>query len=108
MVKSEAVKQVGFLDESFFFFGEETDWCKRLGDAGWILRFAPVGEITHYGGGSVRKLNYRRDLMLASATVKLHRKHFGIVSAALVWCILLVFHITACLCVDADRGDYPQ
>ena len=53
MVRKAAIDQVGLLDETFFFFAEETDWCRRFQKVGWTLRFT-VGEITHHGGGSVR------------------------------------------------------
>jgi GT2 family glycosyltransferase len=94
LVRAEALKDVGLLDENFFFFGEETDWCKRFGDAGWALRFAPVGVITHHGGGSAKNLSYRRDLMLSSAIVKLHLKHFGFVSGVAAWSIISCFNIS--------------
>ncbi|MFU8772087.1 MAG: glycosyltransferase family 2 protein, partial [Anaerolineales bacterium] len=61
LVRRSVIDEVGLLDEDFFFFGEETDWCRRMRNAGWRLMFAPVGEITHHGGGSVKKLNHRRD-----------------------------------------------
>jgi len=94
MVRSEAVKEIGLLDESFFFFGEETDWCQRFKEAGWRLRFAPVGEIIHHGGGSVRKLNHERDLMLSSATVKLHLKHGGLAAGLSAWAIIFAFNLS--------------
>ncbi|RMH53340.1 MAG: glycosyltransferase family 2 protein, partial [Alphaproteobacteria bacterium] len=78
MVRKSAMDEVGLLDESFFFYGEETDWCRRYKDAGWKLVVAPVGEITHFGGGSVKKLNHKRDVMLTAGTVRLHRKHGGV------------------------------
>jgi len=37
MVRACVVKQVGLLDEDFFFFGEETDWCMRIRKADWLL-----------------------------------------------------------------------
>ena len=83
MVRKEVLDTVGLLDESFFLYGEETDWCRRCTDAGWSLKFAPVGEITHYGSGSSRRLNYRRDIMLSEGTVRLHRKHGGLFGACL-------------------------
>jgi GT2 family glycosyltransferase len=52
LVRSEAVRTVGLLDEAFFFCGEEADWCKRFRYRGWQLRFAPVGEIIHIGNVS--------------------------------------------------------
>ena len=90
MVRRHVVDAVGQLDEDFFFFGEETDWCRRMREAGWALMFAPVGEITHYGGGSVKKLNHKRDVMLLEALVKLNRKRAGPraarVTSWVMWC----------------------
>ncbi len=78
LVRRAAMDKVGLLDEGFFFYGEETDWCRRFADAGWSVVFAPVGEITHFGGGSVRAMNHRRDVMLTEGTMRLHRKHGGL------------------------------
>ena len=94
MLRREALEEVGPLDEAFFFFGEETDWCRRMRDAGWELRFAPVGEIIHHGGGSVRKLNHKRDVMLTEAMVRLNRKHGGAVAGAAVWTLLFGFNLS--------------
>ncbi len=92
LIRAETLARVGPLDESFFFFGEETDWCRRIQADGWRLTFAPVGEITHFGGGSVKRLNARRDVMLTEATVRLHRKHGGVLQAAAVWTLLAAFN----------------
>lgn len=94
MLRREVLDQVGALDEDFFFFGEETDWCRRIAQAGWRLVFAPVGEIVHHGGGSARKLSYRRDVLLTGAKVRLHRKHGGWWSAALCWVIAAGFNFS--------------
>jgi GT2 family glycosyltransferase len=92
MVRSEVIAEIGFLDENFFCYGEETDWCRRCREAGWRLKFAPVGTITHFGSGTTRKLNHKRDLMLTEGTIRLHLKHNGPLSAVLVWMLLLVFN----------------
>lgn len=94
LVRQEILKTIGVLDQQFFFFGEETDWCKRIREAGWKLAFAPVGQIIHYGGGSVKQLNYKRDVMLTAATVRLHRKHGGLVAAMIAYCILMLFNFS--------------
>jgi GT2 family glycosyltransferase len=41
-VRRAAMEEVGLLDEAFFFYGEETDWCHRFRLAGWDLVFAPI------------------------------------------------------------------
>lgn len=92
VARRTAVAQVGLLDESFFLYGEETDWCRRCAEAGWKLVFAPVGRIVHFGSGSSRNLNYKRDLMLSEGTVRLHRKHGGRPAALSVWLLLLLFN----------------
>ncbi len=52
LVRREAVEQVGGLDEDFFMFSEETDWCRRFRDAGWEVWFTPDAEFTHVGAVS--------------------------------------------------------
>ncbi len=94
IVRRSAMEQVGLLDEGFFFYGEETDWCRRFKDAGWKLVLAPVGEITHLGGGSVKKLNHKRDVMLTEGTVRLHRKHGGLLAGMACWTMLAGFNLS--------------
>ena len=93
-VRGAAMAQVGLLDESFFFYGEETDWCRRFARKGWGVTWAPVGDITHFGGGSVRRLNHRRDVMLTEGTVRLHRKHGGLPGAVACYALLAVFNVS--------------
>jgi hypothetical protein len=52
LVRREAIDQVGPLDESFFLFSEETDWCYRFVQAGWSVLFTPSAECVHVGGAS--------------------------------------------------------
>jgi len=52
LVRREAVTAVGPLDESFFLFSEETDWCFRFAGAGWKVLFFPGAECVHVGGAS--------------------------------------------------------
>jgi len=97
MLPRKVIEEVGELDETFWFFGEDDDLCKRVHDAGWEVKFAPVGEITHYGSASARKLKHRRDMMLGQAKVRLHRKHSGFVAAATCWLLLLWFNSSRAL-----------
>lgn len=90
-VRRAAMEDVGLLDESFFFFGEETDWCRRFARAGWEVVFVPLASVTHFGGGSVARLNHRRDVMLTEGTTRLHRKHGGL-PAGLACFALLAAH----------------
>lgn len=92
LVRGEALREVGDLDEGFFFCGEETDWCRRFRAAGWRVTFAPVGEIVHLGNASGRRLESRRDVLLTAGLVRLHAKHGGPLARWAAWSLLLAFN----------------
>jgi hypothetical protein len=52
LVRREAVNQVGLMDEDYFVYAEETDWCYRFWKAGWRCTFTPKARIIHLDGGS--------------------------------------------------------
>jgi N-acetylglucosaminyl-diphospho-decaprenol L-rhamnosyltransferase len=52
LIRRTAVEDVGPLDESFFLFSEETDWCYRVRQAGWQVWFFPGAECVHVGGAA--------------------------------------------------------
>ncbi len=52
LVRRDAIEQTGPLDEDFFLFSEETDWCFRFREAGWKVLFYPGAEFVHVGGAS--------------------------------------------------------
>jgi N-acetylglucosaminyl-diphospho-decaprenol L-rhamnosyltransferase len=62
LVRREAIEEVGFLDEDYFLFSEETDWCFRFREAGWQVLFYPGAECVHVGGASHAGRLYRENL----------------------------------------------
>ncbi len=52
MVRRLVVEQVGGFDEAFFMYAEETDWQRRIRDAGWDVVLLPTAVVTHLGGAS--------------------------------------------------------
>ncbi|BDZ69398.1 glycosyltransferase family 2 protein [Methanobacterium ferruginis] len=52
LVRSEAIHLVGLLDEEFFMYGEDIDWCYRINAGGWKIVYYADAEIVHYKGGS--------------------------------------------------------
>lgn len=52
MIRRKALKEVGLLDEQFFIYGEDRDWCKRLNNLQWKLAFYPGSTAIHIGGAS--------------------------------------------------------
>lgn len=55
LVRRDAIEQVGMLDENYFMYGEEMDWCWRFSESGWKIIYYPEAAIIHYGGMSVEK-----------------------------------------------------
>jgi GT2 family glycosyltransferase len=50
LVRRSVIEQVGLLDETFFMYGEDLDWAKRIKEAGWRVMFNPAASITHLKG----------------------------------------------------------
>ncbi|MFO7891302.1 MAG: glycosyltransferase [bacterium] len=55
MVRKKTIDEVGFLDESFFLFGEDLDWCYRIKEKGWRIIYLPTTKIIHYKGSSTKE-----------------------------------------------------
>ena len=77
LVRREAIEQVGVMDEQFFMYGEETDWCYRFWKKGWTVMFAPVGQIIHLGGQSASQKPVAMIVQLMLSIHKFIKKHFG-------------------------------
>jgi hypothetical protein len=57
MVRREVYEQVGGLDEEFFMYGEDLDWCYRIQQAGWKNCYVHSTQIIHYKGESTKRSN---------------------------------------------------
>ena len=53
LVRMTAIQQVGLMDEGFFLYFEETDWCRRMHAAGWEGWLVPAARATHLLGASI-------------------------------------------------------
>ena len=64
MVRKTAIDQVGLLDEDYFMYGEDIDWCYRIYQAGWKIYYVPDTEIIHFRGesgkGAPLRILYRK------------------------------------------------
>jgi GT2 family glycosyltransferase len=52
LCRSEAVREVGLLDEGYWLYMEDLDWCHRFWNAGWKVFYEPAGVALHVKGGS--------------------------------------------------------
>ncbi|MBI1796167.1 MAG: glycosyltransferase family 2 protein [Candidatus Eisenbacteria bacterium] len=59
LVRRAAIRQVGGMDERFFMFNEDVDWCRRMKLAGWAVTYVPGAQVIHHIGASRRKVAAR-------------------------------------------------
>lgn len=60
LIRRAVIEQIGYLDERFFAYQEDADFCFRARQAGWKIMYVPQAEIIHYGGhGGSRTEPYR-------------------------------------------------
>jgi GT2 family glycosyltransferase len=92
VARKMAVDEVGGLDEQFFFYGEDIDWCKRFRDAGWKLMLVPEATATHFGGASSSNAPLRFSIELHRANLKYWLKHHGIVGQYIYFFLTTIHH----------------
>ena len=77
LARREAVDSVGGLDERFFFYAEDVDWCRRFSQSGWKVAYVPAATATHFGGGSSSNAPLRYSIEMLKANLAYWRKHRG-------------------------------
>jgi len=81
MVRQRVIDEIGLMDENFFFYSEDMDWCRRMRLAGWKIFCISRAKVIHYGRGSTEA--YKSGYYYA-------RKHFGIVIAIIYRMVALI------------------
>jgi hypothetical protein len=75
-VRHAVIEQVGFLDERFFLYFEDNDWCLRMRQAGWRVVYDPSVTVTHLGGASEPQ-RFAANRIYYDSMVAFYRKHYG-------------------------------
>lgn len=77
LARRSAVDTVGMLDERFFFYAEDFDWCRRFKDLGWRICFVKQAKATHFGGGSSANAPLRFGIEMMRSNLIYWQKHHG-------------------------------
>lgn len=103
LVRREAIEAVGMMDEDYFVYAEETDWCWRFWKAGWRCVFTPVARIIHRDGGSksTEQVSVKMFVQMQKSLLIFHRKQRGIFSWLAVKMIYTFFMFLRFLCFEA-------
>jgi len=77
MVRKEVIDKVGLLDESFFMYGEDLDWCYRIRQSGGHIKYIPYTQIIHYKGQSAKEASFDTLPVFYNAMRLFVKKHFS-------------------------------
>ena len=109
LVRRSSAERVGYLDPRFFVYSDETDFCKRLGDAGFHTLYVPGARAIHHeqlstdrGAGTRRVVEFHRNRDLYM------RKHHGRVAAALVRALTAFSYLPRALAALVMAGHDPR
>ncbi|MEJ2733598.1 MAG: glycosyltransferase family 2 protein [Anaerolineae bacterium] len=93
LVRRDVYEQVGGLDEGFFMYSEELDWCKRIKDAGWEVVYLPTATVIHHEGKSSEQVVPARHIRFQTSKVRYFRKHHGWLQAEMLRWFLLATYV---------------
>jgi GT2 family glycosyltransferase len=92
LARRRALDEVGLLDEAFFIYGEDMDWCKRFRDSGWGVVFVPTARAVHYGGASSANSPIRFFVEKQKADFQYWRKHHSLLAVGCYYAIAFMHH----------------
>jgi hypothetical protein len=90
LVRRDALRQTGLLDESFFMYFEDMDLCKRIKERGWKIAFYPKLKMVHLSGQSVKKNKLTGLAAYRQSQLYFARKHYGCIGDCFVRGMLLL------------------
>ena len=93
MTRREVVQAVGGLDEAYFMYSEELDWCRRIKAAGWRVVYFPAAQVTHHVGKSSEQAVTQRHINFNRAKLRYFRKYHGRFPAAILRLYLLCSYL---------------
>jgi hypothetical protein len=98
---------VGYFDERFFLYFEETDFCRKASDVGWEVHYVGEAAAIHVGAQSMAGRRQSARHFIASLYL-FHRKHYGILEAAALWGVLMPYHCLRALRLAATVPFKPH
>jgi len=108
-VRREVVNQVGPIDEEYFFFLEETDWCHRIRQAGWRIVHLPDAHVIHlYGESTKKKVPLRTRIEYYRSRYTFFRKNRGPLACAVLQAIVMAKLLLGAVAGGRRAAEYRQ
>ena len=83
-VRDTVIQEAGSLDNDFFFYGEDIEWCHRIRRHGWKVVVDPAARITHIKGGATRGKRRGAQIEMLRARLQFYRKTMSPLAASLL------------------------
>lgn len=77
LVRAEAIRQAGILDEAYFMYGEDLDWAYRIKQKGWKIYYHPATTVIHYKGESSKQRSTGAIINFYDAMRIFYRTHYA-------------------------------
>lgn len=94
LVRSQAMHSVGLLDEDFFMYGEDVDWCYRIKAGNWKILYYSDAEIVHFKGSSSTKNKVKLTIEFYKSMYIFYNKHY---KSQYPWIITIVTYLGICV-----------
>lgn len=88
-VSREAILAVGGMDEDYFMYSEELDWCRRIKDTGFKIWWLPQARVVHHLGASSDQASTMRHINFNRAKLRYFRKYHGTAASGLIRTVLI-------------------
>jgi len=76
-LRAQALQEVGLLDEGYYMYCEDVDWCYRARQAGWRIYYLPTAAVTHVVGRSSDQRPLRMVAEFHRSMIRFYRKHYA-------------------------------
>jgi len=103
MTRREIAASVGPLDEAYFMYSEELDWCRRIKEAGWRVVYLPAAQIIHHEGKSSEQALTARHINFQRAKLRYFRKYHGRAASVTLRLFLLTNYAWQ-MAIEAAKG----
>lgn len=111
LVRRKLFSKIGMLDEDYFMYAEESDFCYRSQKASCQVMFTPSAEVIHLGGQSTRQLFYKMKVQYYKSYLLFIKKHKGNLSylvAVFFTSLFVLLRLPVYLCASIRNGLYKD
>lgn len=108
LIRREALEEIGLLDEGFFIYAEETDWCYRAARLGWQVGYVPDATVIHLISITTKREPVRFYVERRYGRVRFYLKHYGRLQARIESALVRLNILIRWLIHPSQRQEYSE